>query len=274
MARVSFISIIGLCLSLWAGWGAASATDLEDVQLLYEAGNYAAAADMGEEVATSQAYALAARSLLGKINLQSRDDRKMSDIDRAINLAEKSLALDPENIEGHLQLATAFGFKARLLSMFRAKLAGLPEKSKRHLEEAIALDPDNAWAWAFLGAWHWEVVRKGGAGMAKSMYDATPQTGTAHFEKALALDGENPYVPYLYALTLLTSDIRAHETEALGLLEKTLARTATTHQARMTHARAEELIRLLKAKDYETALSLVADYQGLKPLKMPKQQAD
>ncbi|TNE38184.1 MAG: hypothetical protein EP347_06585 [Alphaproteobacteria bacterium] len=273
MTRLTQYLIIGFCLPLWFGWSVASAADLEDVRLLYEAGNYGAAADLGEEIGTSEAFALAARSQLGKVNLQSREDRQMKDIDRAIDLAERALALNPQSVEGHLQLATAYGFKARLMSMFRAKLAGLPEKSKRHLEAAISLDPKNPWGWAFLGAWHWEVVRKGGAGMAKSMYGATPEEGAKLFEKALALDGDNPYVPYLYALTLLTSDIYAHEAQALDLLELTLERQATSHQARITQARAELLIRNLKAKDYQATLTLVADYQGLTPLKIPNRKA-
>lgn len=267
--RVVLVIFGLIAVSAWPAL-AESASTLDEVTLAYEQGQYDNAVALGEELGTAEAYALAARALLGKINLQTRDEREMDEIERAIVLAEKALALDPDLVEGHLQIATAYGFKARMLNMLRAKLAKLPEKSRHHLEQTILLEPKNAWGWSFMGAWHWEVVRKGGEGMAEAMFGATMDEGSMAFEKALILDLENPYLPYLYALTLLTRDIYTYENKARDLLEVTISMESTSHQSKMTIKRAEALLATLDAKEYGSALEQVADYQGLKPLKLPK----
>lgn len=272
MNRFYRVVLMGLC---YVGGGAsvAHAGDLADPQALYVQGEYDAAVTAASALNTADGYALAARSLLGKINLQLRSERQMKEIEQAVALAEKALELDPNNVEGHLQIATAYGFKGRMISMFSAKIAKLPEKSGYHLDRAIEIDPENAWGWSFAGARHWEIVRKGGPGMARALFGSTVEEGNLAFEKSLELGAQNPFIPYLYALTLLTSDVYANEARARELLNATAAITPASHQSEKTIERAEALLAALDSGDVKTTLKYVADYQGLKPLKAPKRRS-
>ena len=63
--------------------------------------------------------------------------------------------------EAHLRLAAGIGFEGRYIGTFRAFMRRLPQQGKTHIERAMALDDDDPWGPAMLGAWHFEVRAPG-----------------------------------------------------------------------------------------------------------------
>jgi hypothetical protein len=109
--------------------------------------------------------------------------------------------------------------------------------------------------------------------MARALFGSTVEEGNLAFEKSLELDALNPFIPYLYALTLLTSDVYANEARARELLSATVAIAPASHQSAKTIERAQTILESLDAGDVKTTLKYVADYQGLKSLKAPRRQS-
>lgn len=255
---------------LAAGTMSASAEGLEDVQALYDIGQYDAAADMGEALNGPEGFTLATKSLLGKTSLLPRKERSLDEIDRAIHMAEKAFELDPKNLDAHLQYATSLGIRGRLISKFRAKLEGLPERAEEHLLIALELAPDHAWANAFYAAWHIEIVRNGGASLGKAMYGASLETGIEIYDRALTLEPMSPVLPYEYAQFLLASDYFRFRDKAAGMLEMSLEMPAKNHQERAVHERAEALQTGLAADDPKLVLGLITKHLGTRKIRVPR----
>lgn len=262
------LALIGLFIARAPSYAAS----YQEAHALFDTGDYDGATKMASSLDSAQGYALAARSLLGKINLQTREERSLKDIEKAIALSQKALELEPDHVEGHLQLASSYGIKGRQVSMFRAQMAGLPEKARAHLTRGIELDPDNGWCWAFIGAWHLEIVRKGGEGVARTLYGATTEEGIKAFDHSLTVDAKNPTLPFQYALVLLTMDPFANEARGAELLKQTIAIPVSDHQDRATVAHAQELLSAVEKNDIKETMRLLADYQGLKPLPVPRRR--
>jgi tetratricopeptide (TPR) repeat protein len=74
--------------------------------------------------------------------------------DNSIRMAEKALALDPQNSSYHLWLGRAMGRKAEEANPFTA--FGLARKVKTEFERAVALDKDNLMARADLSEFYLE----------------------------------------------------------------------------------------------------------------------
>jgi len=251
---------------------AAHAATYAEARAHYQAGEYDQAVEVSVSLESAEGYALAARSLLGKINLQTRKQRQLKDINQAIAFSRKALELESDHVEGHLQLASSYGIKGRAISMFRAQMAGLPEKARVHLTRGIEIKEDSGWCWAFIGAWHLEIVRNAGPGVAKTIYGATVKEGLKAFDHSLTLDPDNPTLPFQYALILLTMDPFTNEARGVELLQQTIAIEATDHQDRATKARAEVLLKAVQSDDLKKTMQLLADYQGHKPLRVPRRK--
>jgi tetratricopeptide (TPR) repeat protein len=259
-------------LCLFTAVAPAQAGTLEEARALYGSGDYDQAVEVASSLGTADGYGLAARSLLGKVNLQSRKERKMSDINQAIDLSKKALELEPDHLEGHLQLASSYGIKGRAISMFRAQMAGLPEKSLFHLTKGTEIKPESGWCWAFVGAWHLEIVRNAGPGVGRTLYGATTKEGIEAFDHSLTLDPDNPTLPFQYALILLTIDPYGNKSRGIDLLQQTTAIQVVDHQDIATVARAETLLKAVKQDSIKEVMKLLADYQGLKPLRVPRKR--
>ena len=266
MLKALFAAIVLTVLSL----GAAHAASIEEVQTLYDSGDYDGAADMGEALKTPQGYTLATKALLGKTNLLPRKERSLDDIARATALAEAAFKLDPDNIDAHLQYATSLGIRGRLISKLRSKLERLPERAEEHLLMALKLEPDHSWANAFYAAWHMEVTRNGGATLASAIYGASLETGIEIYDQALTLQPTSPVLPYEYAQFLLAANYFTYRDKAAGLLEMSRALPARNHQERAIHDRGAALQAGLEADDPKLVLDLIATHRGSKKIKVPK----
>ena len=84
-------------------------------------------------------------------------------------------------------LAVALGYQSRITGAVKARIKNAPAQSKAALDTAVADDPRNAYAVSALGGWHIEVVRGGGATLARMFYGARETTALSLFDRSASL---------------------------------------------------------------------------------------
>jgi tetratricopeptide (TPR) repeat protein len=183
----------------------------------YTAGDYLGAARLAEGAGSPADLTLAARSLIAAAVTGAVGPDVDPVLTRAIRNAERAVSADPKSVEGRLQWAVALGMKGRRATAIQALRAGWAERGKRLLDEAIRLNPKEAWSYALLGGWNMEVVRRGGVTGA-AMFGADVKAGRAAFERARTMAPQDAAIAYQYAAALLEMDARRNAPEARALL--------------------------------------------------------
>lgn len=213
--------------------------DISIARTAYVSGAYEDAARNGEAAASVEGYALAAKALLARRLVSETAD---VDLSRIMRDAERALELDPNAVDARLSLATAYGIKSRRLSVSEALRKGYGQKGKQLIDEALALDPDNARGLALLGGWHLEVLRRVGP-VGASFVGVKLDRGLAAFDRAMALAPDNPAIPLHCAIALLALDADKHG----GRAKELLALAASRKPADAFEASATEEARRLGA---------------------------
>jgi hypothetical protein len=203
---------------------------------LYIAGDFLAAASAAQAQPSASNQAFAARALMAAC--LTSDDRSQTEalLDRAEAAARDALRLDPNSVEGRLQLALAMGVRARQANIAEAIAHNYAPRGRRLILEALARDPGNPWAHELLGAWNLEVLRRGGSAGAAA-YGARLSTGIAEFERARSLAPDEPMIALHYAVALIELDHDRYADQARQLLS--VATSATPHDAFEAHALAQ-----------------------------------
>lgn len=123
-------------------------------------------------------------------NIKLRDDYYLA----AKIYAESALKVDPNNSEANCVMAIALG-RSSMSKSGKEKIVNAKE-IKKHVDAAIANDPQNFKAWHVLGRWQYEISNLNSLerGLVKVLYGGLPpatikQSITA-FEKARALRPE------------------------------------------------------------------------------------
>ncbi|KAA5803716.1 hypothetical protein F1654_07900 [Alkalicaulis satelles] len=186
----------------------------------YQRGAWGEAEAAAAQAPDAQTLTLAAQAalaplMLGEMTHAPRSERRAA-ARRAQTLARAALEADPDHAPAHLRLAAALGFEARYVSSVRAALMGLPQEGRRHIETAMALDPEDPWGEGMLGAWHMEVARRGRPGL----FGSDAEEGLTLYRAAAARAGEDPSLAFHFALALIAADPEAHGAEAQALLEQ------------------------------------------------------
>lgn len=247
---------LALVLALVFGGSAQAATPFE----LYEQGKFDAAVAAGLAANDAAGLAVAARATLAAETM--RGARCLDCIKRAEDYARRAIRNDPRNADAHVFLAVALGREGRLESVFTVLRKGYPTLARHELDAAIAADPRHAQAWAALGGWNIEIVRKGGKAMAKMMYGATPEAGFAAFDKALVLAPGDVGLLYQYALTLSAYDADTYRAKIADALARSANGTPRSAYEAFAQTRARELLAALQKGDRSAYAALVARDQG------------
>ncbi|MGF1544503.1 MAG: hypothetical protein ACFB00_08410 [Parvularculaceae bacterium] len=219
----------------------------------YEAfadGRYESAVDIAANAGGAENLALAARAHNAVAYFEADRKAARRAARAALEEAEAAIELDPQLPEAHLQSAIAlavFGAKAGPLRSFVGNVAG---RSRRSIDAALAIDPDNPWALSTSAAWRLEVHRRGGG----LVYDADPDLGFKEFERARELAPDNVAVAYECALRLLASERAAWRGVAREALNVAVEGAPETAFEREIQARA----RGLKAARDRDPMSLAA----------------
>jgi hypothetical protein len=238
--------------------GAAGAAPGDDIFALYARGDYEQAAQAGEASHSAMGLAIAARAVLADEVL--RDEPCMPCLERAEKLSRAAIAADPHLSYGHVWLAVALGYQARVLGMVRARLKDFPAQSRAALDEAVSDDPKNPYAVSALGGWHIEVVRGGGATLAHFLYGATEDEALSLFDRATRLAPGNVAVRYQVALSLAGFNPGKYRARVTTELKAAVADTAETAYEKKIQGRAQELLGLMAQQDAFDAQ--VRKYQG------------
>jgi hypothetical protein len=238
-------SIAGLLIALGllvAATSSGAAAGLDQAEALYEQGDMAGAAALARSLGSAEGFALAARATLVQGAYLSPAAQKQALFELAAADAKEALALDPDQVDAHLELALALGHLAELEDPISAHVNGYAKEGKALLDQALALDPDNAWAQALLGIWHLRIVQRAGAALAGSLYGADRETGLELCSQAMGTAGEALALRYGCARALVDLDREAFAGEA----ERTLAEIKETRARDVADALAQaEAARLL-----------------------------
>ena len=238
---------------------AAGAPDM-GLYRLYAGGRYDEAMRAGAASRTAYGYAIAARAALADAVL--RDQPCLDCLKRSEAYARQAVAADPAFADGQVWLAAALGYEARITGMVRARLSDSPGQSKAALDTALKSEPDNPYAVAALGGWNIEIVRGGGAYLARILYGASEVNGTALFDRAAHDAPDNVAVHYQIALSLAGFDADKYRSRIESeWVAATRDAPATTYEKAM-QARAGELLALLRRGDTDKFDAMVHKYQG------------
>jgi tetratricopeptide (TPR) repeat protein len=236
------------------------AATTDEIFALYAKGDYEAAAKAGEAAHTAAGLSIAARAVLADDVL--RDTPCMDCLQRAEKLARAAVAADPHSAYGQVWLAVSLGYQARLLGIVKATLRDMPAQSKTALDAAVADDAKNAYAVSALGGWHIEVVKGGGAFLARTIYGARESDALALFDRAVKLAPANVAVHYQVALALLGFDDDKYHARILTELRATAGGTAATAYEKAIQSRANELLGLVNHGPQDALAARLHKYQG------------
>lgn len=197
----------------------ATAAPNEAAFALFVAGDYRAAARNAAEAGGAENLALAARALNAEAYLMADDSDARKLAKEALELAEEAIETDAMLVEGHLQAAISLAQRGARMAALRAFFLGIADRAREKLDEALAQEPDNAWALSSSGAWHMEVARRVGEGR----FGSDPALGYRQFLAARANDPENLLIAYECALRLIAYDNPEWLGDGLAALEVVLA---------------------------------------------------
>lgn len=214
----------------------AGAADLGAAEARYREGAMRTAAALARQADGAEGFALAAKAgLVDAVYLAPASDRRAR-LEQAAADARRALERDPDHVEAHLHLAIALGHLADLEDPVSAHVKGYAAEAKAHLDRALALEPDNAWAHGLLGMWHLQIVRRADAALARSLYGATEKEGVARCAKAAALAPEEPALRLGCAVSLYELDPATWRRRAMRSLAAVSRMPAADAAARLIRA--------------------------------------
>ncbi len=202
----------------------------------YDRGDYDAAVKIATEAGDAEDLALAARAMNAVAYFDDGRKSARRTAGDALDIAEQAIALDSDLPEAHLQAAISLALRGARLSPVKAFFGALAGKARRKIDDALALDADNAWALSTSAAWRIEVARRGGG----SLYGADPVVGHEEFMKARALAPDNLTIAYECALRLAADGRPEWRGDALAALDAAIAGAPTTKFEADIQARARE----------------------------------
>jgi len=227
----------------------------------YHDGRFILAATLCESYGGAEALAFAARARIA--DAVTREDSSCFDcLLKAEAVAHEAIKRDATLADAYVQLAVAIGFRGRLLSPFDAQSEGLPEKGRKAIDKALALDPTNNWARATLGAWHLEIVHRAGPVLAFTLYGASETLGVETFRQALAVEPDSLLLHFHFALSVLALDVNDFREEAQNVLGRGLSDPRSDALTGIMRRHARELRDLLEHGGEEEIARLVRGLQG------------
>ncbi len=227
---------------------------------LYAQGRYEEAMRQGAAAGDAAGFAIAARAAMADAMMKPAPCLEC--LKRGEAYARRAIAADKDAPDGHVWLAAALGYEARIVGLVRARLDNDPAQARENLETALRLQPDNAYALAALGGWNVEVVRACGKFLARKLYDASLEQGMSLFDRAVRAAPRNVAVRYQIALSLAGLDRNTHSGRIENELEAAIRAAPETAYEKFVQTRAGELLALLKQGDRETFDEKVRIYQG------------
>lgn len=204
---------------------------------------------------TADGYALAARARLILVRFYIKKEKRLTHTELALADALKALEIDERHLEGNLQAAVAWGFKARI-----RKQSEDARRAKFYIDQALLYHPDSPWAWAANGGWHAEVVEEAGILLGRILLGASRKTSITSFKKAIGLS-QNPIPFYLaYSQSLFRSGKKKYHDEAYNMLQKMIALPPQNYLDQISQKFAIQMLQAIENKDTEQLNVLLGDF--------------
>lgn len=242
---------------------AGSAQGADTLYALYAGGKYDEAIQAGLAAHSAAGYAIAARAVLADAAL--RDAPCLECLKRAENFARSAISADPHQADGHVWLAASLGLEGRITGLIMARVHNMPGEAKGALDVALKDAPNNPYALAAAGGWHIEIVRAGGAYLARYLYGATLERASALFDRAVHEAPGNVAVRYQIALSLAGFDADTYRARIENEWQAALHDTPNTEYEKALQGRAGELLGLLHRGNADSFNAKVRIYQGYPP---------
>lgn len=236
MTKAALRSCVAVACTLLLS-GVAGAQSIEEMRAVYADGRFVEAAELAVAVKTSESHALAAQSLAMQGHFFAKGEERKALFQRAVELAEEAVRLDPANPEAHIQLAHTTGRYGQALGFLQAVAGGYATRVRESTEEALRLDPDKPAGHLGMATWHAEIINAAG-GMAGFLYGATAREARRHYDRTLELMPDAKVVCVEYAFGLLLMDEEGNREEARRLLERAVKKPAKDAVDRLYHKRA------------------------------------
>ena len=180
----------------------------------FQRGHYIEAAEIAADVRNADTLALAARALLaGAMSGDSQPDQSV--LAEAEAAARQALVLEPDHVEGRLQLAIALSLKMRPMTTGQARRTGHANAPRELAESVLEDEPGNAYAHGLLAVWNVEVVRRGGP-FGSAIMGASVREARRHYDKAVSARPGDASIHWQYAraLAALNPKKYRHDIEA------------------------------------------------------------
>ncbi|MCR9269922.1 MAG: hypothetical protein NXH72_08055 [Hyphomonadaceae bacterium] len=224
--------------------------------IAFTEGRYEEAATLAETTHTADSLAFAARSILADAISNPNYEPPTHLLDLAELKTRAALDLNPDHIEGRLQLAIALSLKARPLSSREAMKTGGKE-AKALADAVLADDPGNPYVHGFLAVWHLEVRRRGGS-IGASVMGASVRKANEHYQAAISIAPDDASIHWQYARALAALNARKYNQEAVTVLQTALACQSDSTLESVMMERARTLLTSLEQDSRKHAQRLAA----------------
>ncbi len=251
----STVAALACGAAAWADPGAADG--LTDADALYAAGAFDRAEALAAAREDADGYALAAKAAAAAFLLNPSGRSATEAARRVRGYAEAALAREPHHVEARLHMAVALWLEGRDAGALESYLRNLPGQGRDVLRAALTDAPEDAWAHALMGAWHLEVLRRGG-GRGARLYGAGLHEGVDHFYHAMRLEPDNAAIAFQCAVSFLALDPERYAEHAGAALEVAQSAEADdAFEAEMIR-RSRELLALMARDEDERVRRQVA----------------
>ncbi|GAK34908.1 hypothetical protein JCM17846_00280 [Iodidimonas nitroreducens] len=212
----------------------------DDLLAAYDAGQWDAVIARGTAMQSAGGFVMASRAFLASVMYDDQPDQQKQAAQQAVDWADRALALDADAIEILLQAAASYGVRAQINRSLSDAMA-----SKRFLEKAYEIDPDDPRVLASFGFWHGRVILGAGSFLGGLFFGADRDQAIDLFQRSLEQDPDNLLIHAGFGRLLLRFGKARLRPLAVDHLKQSLLYAATS----VHEQRAQEDSRILLEAD-------------------------
>ena len=164
-------------------------------------------------------------------NREANEDKKNAYFHDALNLAQKAIALQPNNDEANFCMAAALGRKAE--SLGAKERLSMAKDIKKYADKCLSINPLHAGGHHIIGRWHHRFSNLSffEKAAANTLFGGIPSEvseskGLYHLKKASEIKPD--FIKYLYDYAVALADADKEE-EAMVVLKKAIQKKVLTH---------------------------------------------